>query len=145
MAGVAPEVDYSHRPLGAKLGFKEGMKVALLHAPEGMEEKLGPLPPGATVRHGVRRSSRVDMLIGFVTERSHLEANIDWLLTTLPPDGVFWVAWPKKASGVATDMSDHAVRDVALPLGWVDVKVCAIDGTWSGLKLMLRRELRPRT
>ena len=133
---------YSGTPLPQKLGIKPGMRVALLHAPDGMEEWVSPLPDGVRLRHGLRRNEQVDLIVGFVTERGHLARNIGWLVGTLPPDGAFWVAWPKKASGVATDMSDDAVREIALPLGWVDVKVCAIDSTWSGLKLVLRRELR---
>jgi hypothetical protein len=135
---------YSGTPLPQKLGIKEGMRVALLHAPDGIETTLGPLPDGVQLRHGLRKGQHVDLLVGFVTERAHLAANIGWLLATLPPDGAFWVAWPKRASKVPTDMTEDVVREVALPLGWVDTKVCAIDETWSGLKLVLRKELRPR-
>lgn len=134
---------YSGTPLPAKLGIKPDMRVALLHAPDGIESTLGPLPDGVSIQHRVRRNQRVDLIVAFVTEREHLARNIGWLVSTLPPDGAFWVAWPKKASKMNTDMTDHAVRDVALPMGWVDVKVCAIDATWSGLKLVLRKELRP--
>jgi len=114
----------------------------MLHAPEGIRTVLGDLPQGVQLREGLRRDDRVDMVIGFVTERDHLVRNIGWIVQTLPPDGAFWVAWPKKASKVSTDMSDQVVRDIALPMGWVDTKVCAIDSTWSGLKLVLRKELR---
>lgn len=134
---------YSGTPLPAKLGMKPGMQVALLHAPDGFEGTLGPLPDGLRIQNGLRPRDRVDLILGFVTERDHLARNIGWLVKTLPPDGAFWVAWPKKASKIATDMSDGAVRDIALPMGWVDVKVCAIDATWTGLKLVLRKELRP--
>ncbi len=133
---------YSGTPLPKKLGIKPGMRVALLHAPEGIEATLGALPEGVHLQYGLRRSERVDLILGFVTERDHLARNIGWLVTTLPPDGGFWVAWPKRASRMATDMTEDAVRDIALPMGWVDVKVCAIDATWSGLKLVLRKELR---
>jgi hypothetical protein len=119
------------------------MRVALLHAPDGMEATIGPLPDDVRIQHGVRRGQRVDLIVGFVTEREHLARNIGWLVGTLAPDGVFWVAWPKRGSKMITDMTDGAVRDIALPMGWVDVKVCAIDDTWSGLKLVLRKELRP--
>jgi hypothetical protein len=95
------------------------------------------------LQHGLRRSQRVDLIVGFVTARDHFARNIGWLVTTLPPDGAFWVAWPKRASKMATDMTEDAVREIALPIGWVDVKVCAIDSVWSGLKLVLRKELRP--
>ncbi len=133
---------YSGTPLPKKLGIKPGVRVALLHAPDGIEATLGSLPDDVYLQHGLRRGQRVDLIVGFVTERQHLARNIGWLVTTLPPDGAFWVAWPKRASKMATDMTDHAVRDIALPMGWVDVKVCAIDATWTGVKLVLRKELR---
>jgi hypothetical protein len=119
------------------------MRVALLHAPDQMERTLGALPEGVQLQHGLRRRQGTDLIVAFVTERDHLIRNISWLVSELSPDGAIWVAWPKRTSGVTTDMSDGAVRDVALPMGWVDVKVCAIDSTWSGLKLVRRQELRP--
>ena len=134
---------YSGTPLPQKLGIKEGMRVAVLHAPDGLERTLAPLPAGVELQHGLRKRQPVDLVVGFVTERAHLERNIEWILATLPPAGAFWVAWPKRASNVPTDMTEDVVRAVALPLGWVDTKVCAIDDTWSGLKLVLRKELRP--
>jgi hypothetical protein len=134
---------YSGTPLVKKLGIKEEMAIVALHAPDHFEELIGPLPMGATLRHTLRSGQRCDMLIGFVTERAHLARTLPRLLGALPPDGALWVAWPKKASGVATDLSDGVVRDVVLPTGWVDTKVCAIDETWSGLKLVLRKVLRP--
>ena len=133
---------YSGTPLPQKLGIKAGMRVALLHAPARIEDTLGPLPEGVHLQHGLRKSQKVDLIVGFVTERDHLARNFGWLIGTLPSDGAFWVAFPKKASKVTTDMTDHAVRDVVLPTGWVDVKVCAIDDTWTGLKIVLRKELR---
>jgi hypothetical protein len=140
---MTPPAGYSSTPLPAKLGIKPGMRVGLLHAPDGIEATLGELPEGVRLQHGLRRNQLVDLILAFVVERDHLARNIGWLVTTLPPDGVLWVAWPKRASKVPTDMSDGAVREIALPMGWVDVKVCAIDATWSGLKLVLRKELRP--
>lgn len=134
---------YSARPLWRKLGIKSGHRVALLHAPDGFESALDPLPDDVRVQHGLRRSQQVDLILAFVTEREQLARNIGWLVTTLPPAGGIWVAWPKRSSGVATDMTDDAVREIVLPLGWVDVKVCAIDATWTGLKVVLRKELRP--
>lgn len=138
------DAGYSGTPLPKKLGIKDGMTVALLHAPDGIEYVLGELPADVHLQHGLRRDGHADLIVGFVTERDHLARNIEWLVRTLPPDGAFWVAWPKKASRVPTDMSEDVVREVALPVGYVDVKVCAIDATWSGLKLVLRKELRPR-
>ena len=134
---------YSGTPLPTKLGIKAGMKVALLHAPDGIEETLGPLPDDVRLQHGLRRNQKVDLIVGFVTEREHLARNFEWLISTLPPDGTFWVAFPKRASKVVTDMNEHVVRDIVLPTGWVDVKVCAIDATWTGLKMVLRKALRP--
>ena len=89
--------------------------------------------------HRLRRNQRVDLIVVFVTERAHLAANVEWLMGTLPPDGALWVAWPKRASKVETDMTEDVVREIALPMGWVDTKVCAIDATWSGLRLTRRR------
>jgi hypothetical protein len=118
------------------------MVVAVLHGPADFGSTLGTLPDGVRVRNGLRSGQLVDMIIGFVTERRHLAANFPRLSGQLPPHGVFWVAWPKKASKVETDMSDQAIREIVLPTGWVDVKVCAIDAQWSGLKVVLRKELR---
>ena len=129
-------------PLVKKLGLEPGMAVALLHAPDGVETTLGALPDGVRLQHGLRRREPVDLIVGFVTERDHLARNFDWLVGCLPVDGAFWVAWPKRASKVPTDMTDDAVRDIALPKGWVDNKVCAIDATWTGLRLVMRKELR---
>jgi hypothetical protein len=129
--------------LPRKLGILPGMRVATLHAPEGTEATLGPLPEGARLQHGLRRTQKVDLIVGFFVDREHLARNFDWLVVTLPADGAFWVAWPKRGSGVATNMTDDAVREIALTKGWVDVKVCAIDATWTGLKLVMRKELRP--
>lgn len=136
-------VGYSGTPLPKKLGIKPGMRVALLHAPDGIGATLGALPDGVRLQRRLRCGQRVDLIVAFVTEREHLAGNIGWLVKTLPPDGAFWVAWPKRVSKMATDMTEDAVRNIALPMGWVDIKVCAIDATWSGLKLVLRRELRP--
>jgi hypothetical protein len=119
------------------------MRVALLQDPGGIEASLGALPEGVRVQHGLRRDERIDLIVGFVTDREHLARNFGWLVATLPPHGALWVAWPKRPSGIATDMSDDAVRQVALPAGWVDVKVCAVDATWTALKLVLRRSRRP--
>jgi hypothetical protein len=135
---------YSGTPLTKKLGIKPGMSVAVLHGPDDFERTLGPLPDRVDLRTSLRRGHRVDLILAFVTERHHLARNIGWLVATLPSDGPLWIAWPKKASKVETDMSEQVIRDVAIPIGWVDIKVCAIDATWSGLKLVLRREIRPK-
>jgi hypothetical protein len=131
---------YSGTPLPKKLGIAAGHRLMLLHAPAGFDDTLGELPPDVTV---VRRlSGRADVVVAFVDRRSHLEAAIERLGTAIFPAGSVWVAWPKKASGVPTDMTEDRVRDAALPLGLVDTKVCAIDPTWSGLRLVWRKERR---
>ncbi len=132
---------YSGRALVDKLGVKPGARVALVGAPAGFEHALEPLPPGAVVRRRV--SGATDMAVMFATSRAELAKTWAALTRAVGPTGAVWVAWPKKASGVPTDMTEHAVRDVVLPTGWVDTKVCAIDGTWSGLKCVLRLERRP--
>ncbi|MFT3838881.1 MAG: DUF3052 domain-containing protein [Myxococcaceae bacterium] len=132
---------YSGTPLPKKLGIKEGHQVALLSAPHGFEKTLGAVPFGATVREGLK-GKPLDVVVLFVTARKQLEKQLASVRKQMAPACGFWVAWPKKASGVATDMTEHVVREVALPTGLVDNKVCAIDETWSGLRLVIRVELR---
>jgi hypothetical protein len=132
---------YSHRALVDKLGVKPRARVVLVGAPEGFESALEPLPEGATVRRRLSRGT--DVAVMFSTSRAELARRWVRLTAAVGPTGAVWVAWPKKASGVPTDMTDGAVRDVVLPTGWVDVKVAAIDDTWSGLKCVLRVERRP--
>jgi len=130
---------YSGTPLPRKLGIKDGSSVALLGAPEDFEG-LGELPPGATLRTTAR--GRSDVILSFHTRRADLERRLGTLLRALDVDGGLWVAWPKKASGVETDITEDTVREVAVPIGLVDNKVCAVDETWSGLRLVWRKELR---
>jgi len=130
--------------LARKLGIGPGMSVTLLHGPDDATALLEDLPD-VTIHRGLRSGRKTDMLIGFVAERAHLERNIDRLIGALGPQGVLWIAWPKRSSGVPSDMSDEVIREVVLPTGWVDVKVCAVDATWSGLKFVLRKALRPST
>jgi hypothetical protein len=132
---------YSGKALVDKLGVKPGARVALVGAPEGFESALEPLPPGAIVRRRVSRFT--EMAVMFTTSRAALARKWVQLTDAVGPTGAVWVAWPKMASGVPTDMTDHVVRDVVLPTGWVDVKVCAIDDTWTGIKCVLRLERRP--
>ena len=132
---------YSPRPLVAKLGIKPGARVALVGAPEGFEAELDPLPPGAQLAR--RLSKGVDVAVIFTTSRAVLAKRWDALTAAVGPTGAVWVAWPKRASGVTTDITEDVVRDVVLPTGWVDVKVAAIDETWSGLRCVLRRDHRP--
>jgi Protein of unknown function (DUF3052) len=136
---------YSGTPLARKLGIKEGQSVALLGAPDGFEATLEGLPDGVMLRTAARGTNEV--LVSFHTARADLERRLPTLLKAMDVDGGLWVAWPKKASGVPTDITEDTVREVALPLGLVDNKVCAIDDTWSGLRIVWRKELRgdPRT
>ncbi len=130
----------SASPLATKLGLRPGTRVAWPHAPDGFRALLGELPDGVQVRRTTR--GRLDLVVCFVTRRAQLAARLPGLRETVRPDGMCWAAWPKRSSGVETDVTEDVVREVALPLGLVDVKVCAIDETWSGLKLVIRRELR---
>ena len=129
---------YSGTPLALKLGIKEGSSIALLNAPPGV---ITALPDGVAVRHQARGSA--DVVVEFATERAKLEKRIDSLGRMVYPSGGLWIAWPKRASRMQTDITDHVVREVALPRGLVDNKVCAIDETWTGLRLVWRRERRP--
>jgi hypothetical protein len=129
---------YSGTPLVKKLGIKPGDRAAWLAAPAHFEDLLG--DHGAEVKTSLRGGA--DVVVCFVTERRELARRIDALKRAIAPDGMAWIAWPKRSSGVPTDMTEDVVRDVALPTGLVDVKVCAIDETWSGLKLVIRTALR---
>jgi hypothetical protein len=131
---------YSGTPLPKKLGVKEGHRVAWLSAPDSFAVALGELPPGVSVQ--TRLGKRLDVLVQFVTERAELARRLPKLKEAVFPAGAAWIAWPKKASKVPTDVTEDVVREECLPLGLVDVKVCAIDETWSGLKLVVRKELR---
>jgi hypothetical protein len=131
---------YSGTPLPKKLGIKEGGRLAVLGAPAGFDLTLGELPPGVEPKPQARGS--FDVVVFFTTRRAELERRLDALTRAIHPAGGLWVAWPKRASGVVTDLDENAVRDVALPRGLVDNKVCAIDDTWSGLRLVIRKENR---
>ena len=130
---------YSRKPLQSKLGIKPGMSALALHAPDGFGVEFD------DVNWKTQVDVPVDVIIAFFTERS--KANVAWpqLTEAVGPFGVIWMAWPKKASNVPTDITENVWRTDILPTGWVDVKVCAIDETWSGLKFVLRKELRPKT
>lgn len=129
---------YSGTPLPKKLGIKAGSVVALLGAPEGFVERtLGPLPEGATVRTDTRAAFHVSVL--FVRSRADLARRFPAAARAMGQPGALWIAWPKKASGVATDLDGNAVRDFGLAAGLVDYKIAAIDETWSGLCFARRR------
>ena len=131
---------YSGTPLARKLGLASGQAVALLGAPAGFPATLEPLPDGVRVRTTAR--GHLDLAVLFTTERAELARRLRPLGTAVHPDGMLWIAWPKKASKVPTDVTEDVVRAEALPLGLVDTKVCAIDDVWSGLRLVWRREHR---
>jgi hypothetical protein len=127
---------YSERSLVDKLGIRSGMSVLILGAPPGYAKTLGQLPTGVTVVKAPQPG--LDFIHLFVTRRADLERRFGALHKALAPAGVLWVSWPKKAAGVPTDVTEDVVREVALAKGLVDVKVCAVDDTWSGLKLVRR-------
>ena len=131
---------YSGTPLARKLSLKDGMRVWQEGMPESVIAEI--LDAGLQLQHLSRPEAPIDGAHIFVTERAALEARLHQLKPLLAPSGFIWVSWPKKAAKVATDITEDTIRDVALPLGLVDVKVCAVDETWSGLKLVIRKELR---
>jgi hypothetical protein len=121
-----------------KLGVRDGFTLTLVGAPA---EVIDDLPASVTVRRRARGSS--DVVVAFFTRRQDLERRMEALSRVIYPDGGLWIAWPKKSSGVETTVNEDVVRAAALPLGLVDNKVCAIDETWSGLRVVWRRERRP--
>jgi hypothetical protein len=135
---------YSATPLVKKLGIAEGCRLFLSGAPDHYLELLGGrLPDGAALVP--RLDTRTDVAHVFDTDRARLAKTLRAALPRLKPGGVIWVSWPKKASKVPTDITEDTIREVALPLGLVDVKVCAVDEVWSGLKLVIRRQLRAKS
>ncbi len=128
---------YSGTPLPKKLGILDRSTVALVSAPPGV---ISGLPAGVTVKSQAR--GKADVVVAFFTERRDFERRIERLGRMIFPSGGLWVAWPKRSSGRATTVDENVVREVALPLGLVDNKVCAIDETWSGLRVVWRREFR---
>ncbi|XVU28470.1 DUF3052 domain-containing protein [Actinoplanes sp. CA-054009] len=133
---------YSGTPLYRKLGIKPGHRVALLDAPAGFAATLGGLPDGVVVLRELAVDVPSDVIVLFVTGRHELRGRLDEVRAGMAQDGGFWVAWPKRASKVPTDVTEDVIREIALPTGLVDNKVCAIDGIWSGLRLVIRRENR---
>ena len=131
---------YSGTPLPQKLGIKPGTIVVAVNAPENYRKLLNPIPSG--VNFATRPVGNTKVIHLFVKERRILQQHLSSLRHKIPDDAVIWVSWPKKSSGVPTDVTEDTIRAVALPLGLVDTKVCAVDETWSGLKLVIRRENR---
>ena len=132
---------YSGTPLVQKLGIKSGFRVAFPEAPETFPALLGDLPE----RVVLVSEGPIDLAVTFVKSRADLLARFALAARRLTPAGILWVAWPKKASGMATDLNENVVRDVGLAAGLVDTKVCAIDEIWSGLKFVIRLKDRPTT
>jgi len=131
---------YSGTPLARKLGIKPGTKVCAFNAPTNYRDLLAPLPADVSFANDVANGARFVHL--FTLARADLLAALERIRPMLAADGMIWVSWPKKASKVPTDITEDTIRAVALPMGLVDVKVCAVDATWSGLKLVIRKTLR---
>ena len=131
---------YSGTPLAKKLGIKDGARVCLTNAPANYARLVRPLPAG--VRMVKTIDGDTDLIHIFTTRRRDLDTGLKRAIGRMRANAAVWVSWPKKASGVATDITEDTIREVALPLGLVDIKVCAVDETWSGLKLVMRKERR---
>jgi len=131
---------YSGTPLATKLGIKDCHKVHVRGAPDGYRTLLEPLPPSVEFTTKLDRS--VDVVHLFATRRAALAKALGTFRDKLGSQAIIWVSWPKKSAKVPTDIGENTIRDLALPLGFVDVKVCAVDDTWSGLKLVVRKALR---
>jgi hypothetical protein len=133
---------YSSTPLAKKLGIKEGSRVALVNAPEDFQTTLGELPD--TVQLVKRLTHSLDIILLFVASERDLTRDFAKLAAKLDANGMIWIAWPKKSSGVTTDLSFQNVQRIGLDAGLVDVKICAVDDTWSGLKFVYRLKDRPK-
>jgi hypothetical protein len=131
---------YSGTPLVKKLGLATGQRVFVEAPPDDYLMLLEPLPEN--IEFATRLGGQFNFIHLFVKAEARLRERLPVLMAKLQPDGMIWISWPKKASQVATDITEDTIRKVALPLGLVDVKVCAVDATWSGLKLVIRKELR---
>ena len=139
---MSTPADYSGTPLPAKLGIRPESVIALVSAPPGFRDRLGDLP-GAELLDGLPPSGELlDVIVFFTTSRAEYEAELGTLRAHMAPACALWIAFPKRAAKVPTDMTDHVIREVALPTGLVDNKVCAIDQVWTGIRLVIRRELR---
>ncbi len=127
-----------------KLGIQPEHRILLSAAPKGFEKTLGKLPSGVRVATKLAGKTKHDVIVVFVTEKAALKKELPRLIAAMEENGGLWVAWPKKASGVPTDMTEDRVRELALPKGLVDNKVCAIDEVWSGLRCVIRLENRAK-
>jgi Protein of unknown function (DUF3052) len=138
---TAERAGYSQRTLVEKLGIKAGHRIALVAAPPGFNATLGPLPGG--VRRARDLRGAINVIVFFARDSAGLVRAMTSVKRALASDGMLWVTWPKKSSGVASDLDENIVRAVGLAAGLVDVKVCAVDATWSGLKFVYRLRDRP--
>jgi hypothetical protein len=134
---------YSDTPLIKKLGIKEGHRLALVNAPDGFEQQLGHFPKDAVQLSATAK--RLDFILFFTTSEKSLRANFKKLASRLQPNGMIWISWPKKSAGVPTDLAFNNVQRIGLDAGLVDVKICAVDDTWSGLKFVYRIQDRPKS
>lgn len=140
---MAEQAGYSGTPLARKLGIGEDDEVVVVGAPNGFSDRLAAeVGDEAVIHTDLADATFFDVIVAFVTWRVELEGQLDLLRARMAPACGLWIAWPKRASKVPTDMTENVIRDVALPTGLVDNKVCAIDEIWSGLRLVIRRELR---
>jgi hypothetical protein len=140
MPAMVTPTGYSGTPLARKLGYKAGTRGHLIGAPPHLQQLLAPLPEG--VAFDAKVGNATDLVHLFTAERHMLHRQLQALRERLRADAVLWVSWPKKAAKVPTDITEDVIRELALPLGFVDVKVCAVDEVWSGLKLVVRKSLR---
>jgi len=139
LMSVSP-AGYSKTPLAKKLGIVANSRVVARHAPADYAQWLAPIPAGAIFDAVV--SQATDIVHVFAERKVALAAELKALRSSIKPDGIVWVSWPKKAAKVPTDITEDTIRALALPLGFVDVKVCAVSEVWSGLKLVVRKALR---
>ena len=131
---------YSTTPLAKKLGFRDGSRVLIVNEPKHYRSLVAPLPDGIALSNRLRNN--VDICHVFSRSAAELARQLAKLKSVIVESGCIWVSWPKKASKVPTDITEDTIRKIALPMGLVDIKVCAVDETWSGLKLVIRKELR---
>ena len=131
---------YFGTPLPQKLGIKPGLTVVTINAPANYRRLLGQIPDSVTFSERLKSGSSFVHL--FTSRRSEMQKKMSILRDKISDNGAIWVSWPKKSSGISTDVTEDVIREIALPLGFVDIKVCAVDDIWSGLKLMIRRENR---
>jgi len=132
---------YSGTPLWKKLGYKTDISVCIEGAPDGYVASLK-LPKEVSVKWVKIKDDPIDFVHLFTKSKSELAASLKYFRKAIAPNGVIWISWYKRSSGIATDITEDAIRDIGLPMGLVDIKVCAVDEVWSGLKMMIRKEMR---